>query len=593
MNETRPSKISTGLRQELQPQRLVSSLLVSPIHGLTEIILAISLASLIFSDQLAEYLSIGIGLALVSTILANIVTAFLAVIPGTVTGNQEVPAAIMAVIAASIVTIFSQSTSSEQLLPTVLVAIAATTFFCGISFYFLGQYRLGNIVRFLPYPVIGGFLAGTGWLLITGAIDLLTNSQPLNVLLQADVIFLWLTGLILGLVLFIVIEWVDSHFAFVGALLLAMLLFALIAWFSGASVIGLRSQGWLLESFQTEINWQPITPTILSQVDWQAIAIQFPRILTLIFVSTIALLLNISGLELTIQEESDLNSELRTAGFANMLVGLFGGLVNFPQLGLSALNHRSGARSRLPGLLGSLLVAFFLIAGSDLITLIPKLIMGGVLFFLGFTFLYDWLYRTWFTLSKMDYVILVVILLVIVTVGFLQGIAIGIIFASVMFVISYSRTDVVRHELTGKTFHSRVTRPPVERDLLISLGEQIRIFELQGFIFFGTADKLLHHVQNHIRNVSADSTTFILLDFRRTPGIDSTAMLSLVLLQKILASGNLRHSLIIQKRRIHAEPVQMASLSTSNNIDLYPVVSQVFVELSGFRRNDDRARSVR
>lgn len=535
MKSARSTTIANTIREELQPQRLVPSLLVSPVHGLTEVVLAISLASLIFSGQLAMYLNIGIGLALVTSFLANVILALFVVIPGTVTGIQDVPAAIMAVIAASLVALLSQSSTPEQLLPTVLIATALITLLCGLFFTLLGQFKLGNIIRFLPYPVIGGFLAGTGWLLFTGGIDTLVGPQSqIADLFQPTVLILWLPGLVLGVALFVVTEWIDSPFAFPITLLVAVLLFGLVAWISGTTIVELRAQGWLLQPFQTEIAWQPITPAMLTQVDWQAIAVQLPRIITLIIVSTISLLLNVSGLELTTHEESDLNAELRTSGIANIVVGLAGGMVNFQQLGLSALNHRSGARSRVPGLIGALIVFLVLVAGSDFIILIPKLIMGSVLVLLGLSFLYDWLYRTWFTLPKIDYLIVVVILLVIVTVGFLEGIGLGLLFAVVMFVVNYSRTDIVRYELSGKTYHSRVTRPSPESDYLFSKGAQIHIFELQGFIFFGTADKLLHRIQTHIRDIPANLPTFVLLDFRRTPGIDSTALLSFQRLEQVV-----------------------------------------------------------
>ena len=53
---------------------------------------------------------------------------------------------------------------------TVVAATLVVTVLCGVVFLVLGTFRLGNLVRFVPYPVVGGFLAGTGWLLFKGGI---------------------------------------------------------------------------------------------------------------------------------------------------------------------------------------------------------------------------------------------------------------------------------------------------------------------------------------------------------------------------------------------------------------------------------------
>src|SRR6202020_1218757 len=63
----------------------------------------------------------------------------------------------------------------EQIGLTVLAAIASSTLIVGLVLFLLGTYKLGNIVRFTPYPVIGGFLAGSGWLLLTGSFRIVSG----------------------------------------------------------------------------------------------------------------------------------------------------------------------------------------------------------------------------------------------------------------------------------------------------------------------------------------------------------------------------------------------------------------------------------
>ena len=65
--------------------------------------------------------------------------------------------------------------SSQDMLITITAAIAFATTLTGFSLFLLDFFKSGNLIRFIPYPVVGGFLASTGWLLVAGAIGLLIN----------------------------------------------------------------------------------------------------------------------------------------------------------------------------------------------------------------------------------------------------------------------------------------------------------------------------------------------------------------------------------------------------------------------------------
>jgi SulP family sulfate permease len=139
-------------------------------------------------------------------------------------------------------------------------------------------------------------------------------------------------------------------------------------------------------------------------------------------------------------------------------------------------------------------------------------------------------------MPKIDYFIVVLILLVTATFGFLEAVALGFLVAVVLFVVSYSRIDVVRHEWTEATYHSRVTRSRQQRQTLQQVEEQMLILELQGFIFFGTADNLLKRIRRRIEDPEQAQPRFILLDFRRVTGLDSTATLSFTKMQYLAES---------------------------------------------------------
>lgn len=90
------------------------------------------------------------------------------------------------------------------------------------------------------------------------------------------------------------------------------------------------------------------------------------------------------------------------------------------------------------GLIGVIVIALTLFFGTSIISYFPKIIMGGLLMYLGLTFLFEWAYETWFTLPTIDFVIIWLVLIVISTFGLMPGVGVGLCAALIMFVVSYS-----------------------------------------------------------------------------------------------------------------------------------------------------------
>ncbi len=152
---------------------------------------------------------------------------------------------------------------------------------------------------------------------------------------------------------------------------------------------------------------------------------------------------------------------------------------------------------------------------------------------LGLAFLVEWVDDAAFRLPTSDYLILLLVLVVIATVGFLEGVAVGILITVILFAIQYSRINVVKHALSGTSYQSSVERPPQCRHVLSEKGEQLAIFKLQGFLFFGTANNLLTRIRARIKDAAPSPLRCIVLDFRLVPGIDTSALHSLIRLQQV------------------------------------------------------------
>lgn len=493
------------------------------LNGVLEIALATSFAALVFSGGLSPYLARGIGMALFSATVGIAVVALLSSFRGTLSSNQDVPAAIVAIAAAGI----TGSVGPDASFPTVAVLIAFTTAAAGLAFLVLGTFRLTGLVRFLPYPVVGGFLAGTGWLLLTGGLSMMAGLPfalaQLGALLEPAVLVTWLPGAVIGVLILLLSNRIRHSLFLPVAVLATFALFYAVALALGLSLSELSAGGWLLGPFPAGGLWQPIGADELSRVEWSSIWPQLPNVAAAVGMSAIALLLNATGMELTLRRDLDLNWEMRGVGVANLASAVGGGFISYHALSMTVLNARLGVSSRLAGLITALITGLGLLFGGTALSIFPKLVFGALLVFLGLSFLWEWLVDAYRRLPRIDYLIVLGILVIIATAGFLQGVAVGVVAAIIMFVVSYSRSSVVKHELDGATFKSRVTRSAEARGMLMAIGDRAYYLQLQGFIFFGTAYSLLEQVRSRVRQTP---TRFVVLDFQQVIGLDSTGLLS-------------------------------------------------------------------
>ncbi len=525
-SQTTASQLMAKIGQELRPSQLVPNLTAGLVTGLLEIVVSISFAALIFSGVLAPFLASAVGYFLLTTVIFLVILTLLTSYPGVLGAAQDIPAAILGVAAVSIIGRLDPTTTDQEMFLTILATISLAAILTGLFLWGLGQFKLGGLVRFLPYPVIGGFLAGTGWLLTIGAIGTMTNQPFGPVVFQMEHLVHWLPGLIFALGLMGILSRSKHWLVIPISVISGTVLFFVVVLFFKVSLTELSTAGWLLGPFPEGNLWQPFSLSDLALVQWPAIGGQVFNIITIMIMSAVALLLNGTGLEIATRRDMDMNHELKAAGVANILSGLMGGTVGFHQLSTSTVNYKMGVRNRLPGLITAVVCAATLVFGASTLALFPRVIMGGLLLFLGLSFLKEWVIDAWFMLPKLDYAVVVTILLVTAIVGFLEAVGVGLLAAILLFVVNYSRIDVVRHELTGATQQSRVTRSPQQYDLLREYGEQIYILRLQGFIFFGTADNLVNKVRARFDDGTQPAVCTIILDFRRVTAIDSTAGLS-------------------------------------------------------------------
>ena len=516
------------MKERQTKSNLVPSIIAGVIGGIIKIVAAMAFSALIFTGTLAAYLPQGIGIVLFGFLLFAVISTFTASYPVNINTPQDIPIAIIALIATTVMATNGKDWDAETTFQFIFVTIALTSILVGIFFFILGTLKLGKLVRFIPYPVVGGFLAGTGWLIVKFAF-IMTAGMGLSLdnvvsLFDQATLHKWFPGLIFGLIMLISSRYIKHYLLIPALIAIGITSFYAIMFFYGFSYTDLESNGYLLGPFPEGGLFQGLPLKYLSDFKWSIFLEQLPAIGTMMILNSISVLFNYSGLEIIIKKDLDLDQELKTTGIGNIIAGLGGAPPGHLSLGGTLLSISIGSKSKLTNIVIALLCALTLFFGSEVLSFFPRIILGGLLFNLGLSFLVDWLYSTWSRVPKTDYTIILLIFLVIGTVGFLEGVITGLLMSVVLFVVSYSKVEIIKHELTGKTFHSNVERSESLKNIIDDSGDQTLILPLQGFIFFGSANRLLERIKLHLQSQNEKNLKYLVFDFKQVTGVDSSTI---------------------------------------------------------------------
>jgi sulfate permease, SulP family len=521
-----------GVAEETVPgQRAVTfgTVVAGIVIGAVEIIFAVAFASLVFAGYFEFYfLDDGVGLYLGAAALTLAFMAWRAGSRGIVGGLQGTGAAMMAIVSASAVV--HAAGSPQDVFFSAIVAIAVATVLCGVVFLRLGSRRRGDLIRFVPYPVVGGLLAGTGWLLLKGGIYVASRVSPLFTpltdLLETAALQRWLPALAFGVILLIAVRVIKRPLVIPAGIVIGLAVFAIGMIATGSSIEEVRGGRWLVGSFDSVILWKKWTLSALGGADWLSVLESWAAILGAVFVATLAILFNISDSERVLDRDLDTNRELRDAGVLNVVSGALGGIPGYHSLSFTALAIRMRVNARAAGLIAALVPLGAVVFGAKVVGLIPRMIVGGVLVFLGLAFIVEWVWDKRRLLPPLEYAVVLAILAAVIVWGFLIGVVIGIVLAAVLFAVSYGRFELVREVAFGETYRSNVDRPATERDELRGLSDRVQILRVSGFVFFGSANRLLERIRGRVEGTTPPR--FLVIDLRRVTGVDSSAVVSVV-----------------------------------------------------------------
>jgi len=394
-----------------------------------------------------------------------------------------------------------------------------------ILFGFIG---IGRLIRYIPYPVVSGYLTGVGLIILASQLDKLLGT-PAEVGWQEALVSPWLWN------------WraVAVGATTIGTMLLAPrftkrvpgTILGIVAGTAVYFLLAIREPALLIsvdnpllvgppgasgEGYFAAITarWHEIGDLRLAQV-----AALLGSALTLAVLLAIDTLKTCVVLDQMTRSQHNSNRELVAQGVANVAASSVGGIPGAGTMGATLVNLSSGAVTRLSGLVEGLSALIFALVLSNFIAWLPVATLAGILIVVGLRMIDREALR--FVLSPatvFDFAVVVTVIVVALAVGLIAASATGVAMAILLFLREQIGGAVVRHKLYANQRSSSLQRPEAETRILEEKGDQAVIFELQGSIFFGTTRQLLNALDPEI-----EKRRFVILDFRRVQSMDVTA----------------------------------------------------------------------
>lgn len=538
------SSAFTRLREVIPAGRARETIATEVLAGLSASLLAVayclSFSALLFQGELRGGLAMGLWALLAGSALSGLYVAFTSTLSPVAAGPNNPAVAVLSVLATAVSGLVLAGGGSPKLAVShVLLSFALATLATGLALYVIGRLRLGQYVRFVPYPVIGGFLAASGWLLAAGGLKVVTG-QSFDVWnLSSSFPEAARSQVLVAAGFAAAVYGLRAATGQMNALPIAFIVLTLLLdlalW--GA---GLRTpdSGWYLSGSTEPQPWFPVVTVREPAIDWGVLAAVTPEIASAAGVTVLALLLDVSGLEVKRTHSADLDWEFRTNGAANLISVPLGGVMGKLSVNGTRLLDETGGRYRLSGLVAALVIASVALFGIDLARLVPAPILGGLLLYIGITVLADVLLRSPAQRAWSDYALALIIMFAIVRQGYLAGVILGFVGACLMFALSYSRIAVIRRHLTRSVFASNVDRSTRAARFLAENGERIHIFWLSGYIFFGSSHRMFEAIRASMMAAPGGRRSFAVLDFSDVAGLDTSALLSLVKLKNHAGEQN-------------------------------------------------------
>ena len=513
---------------------LARSVVSGVVVGLLSILFYLSYAALIFSGPLTPWLSYGMAATFITGAVGGAAVSMYSSLPFAIGGPDGSTSAVTAALVTALTGHMAAKGADSGLLTATLVALALSSALTGVVLCGLGLARAGRAIRFVPYPVIGGFIGASACLMLLGAAQVLTGDRlqlsTIGQFLDVDHAEKLLAGLAVTALLLLGRVYWKTPLATPALLLASILAFYVAVLLLGVPLADVQAQGWTFGA-PSSAHFAPPWTLEFPRFPWSALPELGADFFAVVFVTTVCVLLNITGIELASKREANLDRELNVLGAANLLCGALGGYVACITVTRTNMNFALGKSSRVAGLLIAAMSAAALLVNPDFIAYMPKCVLGGLLVTIGQDSLRRWLVGTARQLARLEYLSLLAISFIIVRWGFVAGVSIGVIIGCATFALSAGRVNAIKFAFDGTEYRSSLDRGPHELALLGANGRELQGLCLQSYLFFGSANRLYEHVKALL--AKQPQCRFLLFDFKLVTGLDSSATHSFTQIKQV------------------------------------------------------------
>lgn len=487
------------------------------ISGLSLSVYSISCGALLASLQLPNALGMAIGAMLVTGIVGScygLISKDKTLVCGPDANSVSVMTGFMVVF----LSLLQSVELKEEIIPILMVLSALIA---AIILLLSSYFKLYQLIRFVPFSVIAGFLASSGFLMIKGATEIISinflSIEGFQEIIAHPLQPQLLVGLLIAGSLIYFSKLFSPGVVIPTILIIFCILINLIIR-NGLCIQNMCAvEQWFFSS-TGYISWIPSW-----NISWTTLKIDevfniIPYIFFVVLVAILTILFTLTSLEMNNTQEFDLSLELRSHSFLSIISGFFGGLIPVLAIARITINKTMGGGVPAGIISGGFAIAT-MAGGEVILSYIPKVCLGGLLMFLGINLLKGWTINQRSKVDRIEIVQVVLIVTIVSRYGFFYGVIAGIIMACIFFVINYSKISVTYLQEDLTALQSSVVRPDHEQRILEEFGHRVRIFRLGGYLFFGS----IYELDKKISQLDIKQYDCIIFDFNKVSGIDSSA----------------------------------------------------------------------
>ena len=431
---------------------------------------------------------------------------FLASLFGGTHSQISGPTGPMTVITASLIS--GAWTSSGGNISTVIVSMSLAGILCGLFQIVFGLIKIGKYVRYIPYPVLSGFMSGIGIIIIIQQLYPLIGTKS-----NGDMIRLILnfpsaimkgfssTALLLGLGTIAIIRFFPFITKKIPSTLVALIVMSTIAVLCNidqSMTIGTVPSGLPVPFFLKRA-------VDLSNINW-TIMLKNSIIpgLTLAGLGSIDTLLTSVVADNITKTKHNSNKELIGQGIGNAIASFFCGLPGAGATMRTVVNVKTGGRTQISGMIHALFLLAVLLGVGSLVKYVPLSVLSGILITVGWDIIDMKGFKDLLRIPKADAVVLIVVFVITVFVDLLTAVGIGMLIACVLFMKRAGDLVEGSYSSTEMTYFDKESPWQDEKCIPENIKQKIYIQRLNGPIFFGSITRfqeIMHNIPDNVKIV--------------------------------------------------------------------------------------------